>query len=61
MSRKVGAPRRNETSSLLFLSYANSGWSSSDVTVPQALVEPLGPSTPAEMNSWRFIVLHILC
>jgi hypothetical protein len=48
MSRKVGASRRRR---YLFLFFDdNSGWSSCSVTVPQAFVEPLGPSTPAKME-----------
>jgi hypothetical protein len=29
-------------------------------SLKQKFVEPLGPSTPAEMNWWRFIILHII-
>jgi hypothetical protein len=47
-ARRVGTRRRRRYPFFLLML---SGWSSCAVTVSQAFVEPLGPSTPAKWNS----------
>jgi hypothetical protein len=55
-ARRVGTrPRRRRRSCIFDASILIPGG-----RVAMLLTVPLGPSTPAEMNSWRFIMLQYI-